>query len=77
MSKPLFIIRIPISADRETVSEQMDMLEKKLMKDYYLIPVRDSSVQRVEFECYNADNAQSKDIEEIKQMVLKQFNNEQ
>ena len=38
MSKPLFIIRIPLSADREAVSKQMDMLEKKLMKDYYLIP---------------------------------------
>lgn len=76
MSKPIFIIRIPISADREAVSEQMDMLEKKLMKDYYLIPVRDSSVDKVEFECYNVEDAESKDIEEIKQMVLKQFNNE-
>lgn len=76
MNKPLFIIRIPISANREAVSEQMDMLEKKLMKDYYLIPVRDSSVERVEFECYNVDDAESKDIEEIKQMVLKQLENE-
>ena len=76
MSKPLFIIRIPLSADREAVGKQMDMLEKKLIKDYYLIPVRESSVDRVEFECYNADNAESKDIEEIKQTVLK-LNNEQ
>jgi len=77
MSKAIFIIRIPISADRETVSEQMDMLEKKLMKDYYLIPVRDSSVGRVEFECYNVNNATNKDVEEIKQMILKQLENGQ
>ena len=76
MSKPIFIIRIPLSADREAVGKQMDMLEKKLIKDYYLIPVRDSSVERVEFECYNVDNAAHKDIEEIKQTVLK-LNNEQ
>ena len=76
MSKPIFIVRIPLSADREAVGKQMDMLEKKLMKDYYLIPVRESSVDRAEFECYNVDNAESKDIEEIKQMVLK-LNNEQ
>jgi hypothetical protein len=31
----------------------------------------DISVDRVEFECYNAINATDKDIEEIKQMVLK------
>jgi hypothetical protein len=71
MSKPLFIIRIPASADAYDIDKQMYFLEKKLIKDYYLIPVRDSSVQRVEFECYNADNAQSKDIEEIKKLVLK------
>lgn len=76
MSKPIFIIRIPISADSEAVSAQMDMLEKKLMKDYYLILVRDSSVDKVEFECYNVDNAAFNDIEEIKQMILKQLNNE-
>jgi nitrogen regulatory protein PII-like uncharacterized protein len=76
MSKPIFIVRIPLSADREAVGKQMDMLEKKLIKDYYLIPVRESSVDRAEFECYNVDNAAHKDIEEIKQMVLK-LNNEQ
>jgi hypothetical protein len=47
-----------------------------LEKGYYVIPIRDSSVERVEFECYNAENAESKDIEEIKQMILKQFKNE-
>ena len=76
MSKPLFIIRIPASAPTDNLAEQMDMISKRLEKGYYVIPIRDSSVERVEFECYNAENAESKDIEEIKQMVLKQFKNE-
>jgi hypothetical protein len=37
----------------------------------------DSSISIVEFECYNATNATEKDIEEIKQIVLKQLKDEQ
>jgi nicotinamide mononucleotide adenylyltransferase len=77
MIKPIFIIRIPASAPTDNLGEQMDMISKRLEKGYYVIPIRDSSVERVEFECYNAENATSIDIEEIKQMVLKQFKNEQ
>jgi hypothetical protein len=77
MSKPIFIIRIPASAPTDNLAEQMDMISRRLHEDYYVIPIRDSSVEQVGFECYNAENAESKDIEEIKQMVLKQFKNEQ
>ena len=36
-----------------------------------------SSTEEVQFECYNANNAADKDIEEIKQMVIKQLSYEQ
>ena len=58
------------------LNKTMEMIERKLHTDYYVMPVRDSGVDRLEFECYNAQNATSKDIEEIKQMVLNQFKNE-
>jgi hypothetical protein len=77
MIKPIFIIRIPASAPTDNLAEQMDMISRRLHEDYYVIPVRDSSVERVEFEYYNTENTESKDIEEIKQMILKQFKNEQ
>lgn len=76
MTKPIFIIRIPASIPKEPLIEQMDYIQRTL-QDYHIVPVRESSINRVEFECYNSTNATDKDIEEIKQMVLKQFNNEQ
>jgi hypothetical protein len=77
MIKPIFIIRIPATALTDSLGEQMDMISRRLESGYYVIAIRDGSVERVEFECYNVENTSSKDIEEIKQMVLKQFKNEQ
>jgi hypothetical protein len=74
MVKPIFIIRIPASAPTDNLAEQMDMISRRLHEDYYVIPVRDSSVERVEFECYNAANATEKDIEELKEMTLNILN---
>lgn len=48
----------------------------KQLPDYHVLCPMDNSVDRVEFECYNAINATDKDIEEIKQMVLKQLEND-
>jgi hypothetical protein len=73
MSKAILIIRIPISAPVDNLEDAMDMIARRLHADYHVIPVRDSSVDKLEFECYNAENATSIDIEELKQ----QFKNEQ
>lgn len=76
MSKPIFIIRIPASIPKEPLKEQMEYIQKTL-QDYHIVPVRESGINRVEFECYNATNTSDKDIEEIKQIVLNHLNNEQ
>ena len=75
--KAIFIIRIPIHTQSTNLEEAMDMVARKLHTDYHVLPILDGSVDRVEFECCNVQNVESKDIEEIKQMVLKQFKNEQ
>jgi len=79
MTKPIFIIRIPFSAttSTETLRQQIDEVGRKLHIDYHVLPVLDSNVQQIEFECYNPVKASDKNLEEIKQMVLKQFENEQ
>ena len=73
MNKPIFIIRLPYTEDsRDKYLEMYKQIGEQL-PDYHVICPMDNSVNRVEFECYNAINATDKDIEEIKQMVLKQI----
>ena len=66
MSKPIFIIRFPYS--KEHREEYIEVLEsiRKTMHDYHVFSVMDSKTERVEFECYNADNASELNIEKIK-----------
>lgn len=79
MSKPIFIIRFPY-IDDETRDKNLisicDNIQSKL-DDYHVLPVMDNRTERVEFECYNVVDATDKDIEEIKQMILEQLENEQ
>ena len=76
MSKPIFIIRFPYTeANRENYLQMYKQIGEQL-SDYHVLCPMDYSVERVEFECYNATNATDKDIEEIKQMVIKQLENE-
>ena len=71
MSKPIFIVRFPfVEENRDKYLETFKQLGEQL-SDYHVLCPMDISVDRVEFECYNAINATDKDIEEIKQMVLK------
>jgi hypothetical protein len=76
MNKPIFIIRFPYQEEnRDKYLEMYKQLGEQL-SDYHVLCPMDNSISRVEFECYNAINATNKDIEEIKQMVLKQLENE-
>jgi HD-like signal output (HDOD) protein len=77
MTKPIFIVRIPFSINKDKLKEQMDYVTRKLHDDYHVIPVLDNYVQQLQFECYNPNNISDKKLEEIKQMVLNQLKNEQ
>jgi hypothetical protein len=77
MSKPIFIVRFPYEEEnRSRYLETCKHLGEQL-SDYHVLCPMDSSISIVEFECYNATNATEKDIEEIKQIVLKQLKDEQ
>ena len=77
MSKPIFIIRFPYQEENRAKFLEMYKQLGEQLSDYHVLCPMDSSISRVEFECYNASNATDKDIEEIKQMVLKQLTDEQ
>jgi len=71
MSKPIFIVRFPFVEENRDKYLQMYKQLGEQLSDYHILCPMDNSVDRVEFECYNATNATDKEIEEIKQMVLK------
>lgn len=74
-AKPIFIVRFPfIETNRDAYLEMYKQIGQQL-SDYHVLCPMDNSVDRVEFECFNAINAPDKDIEEIKQMVLKIIEN--
>jgi hypothetical protein len=63
--KPILVIRMPdmlSQSNRHALVEQLIELKDRL-SDYHLIPLFESGLSRVEFECYNStDNVLSEDI---------------
>jgi len=70
MSKPIFIIRFPFtsSRDKELFEEQYDGLVNKLY-DYHVLALLDTSVRKVEFECYNSPHTEI-EFEQLKNQIL-------
>lgn len=76
MSKPIFIWRVPLQAvvgNREQFEQIQQDLQAKL-SDYHVLCMTDPEVSSPQFECYNAVNAEEKDIEELKQMGTAMLN---
>ncbi len=78
MAKPIFIIRFPYTKDPNQMERYSKTYEKitKQLSDYHVLCPMGNSVERVEFECYNAINATDVEIEELKQMILKKYEQE-
>ena len=70
MSKPILVIRFPYIKDLDL--EQFEHYNKQIGKqlpDYNVLSLIDSTVDRVEFECYNAPHTEI-EFEELKKKVL-------
>jgi len=78
VAKPIFIIRFPYTEDLSQMEKYSKTYEeiRKQLSDYHILSPMDNSVERVEFECYNAINATDVEIEELKQMILKKYEQE-
>lgn len=78
VAKPIFIIRFPYTNNFDQMEKYLKMYKEigEQMTDYHVLCPMDNSVERVEFECYNAINATDVEIEELKQMVLKKYEQE-
>jgi hypothetical protein len=77
MSKPIFIVRLPYQLVESAGKGYFDRVQydlKKKLYDYHILVTMDSSIEKTEFECFNATNATETDIEELKKMVLNSLN---
>lgn len=72
MSKPIFIVRIPSDFNINNIEEGLNRINNQL-DDYHFIPMRDSSVDRAEFECYNSPHTEI-EFEELKKIVTDSLN---
>ena len=70
MSKPIFIIRFPYSAEisDELFMENYKAVSKQL-NDYHVLVMKDSFIENVTFECFNAPHTEM-EFEELKRRVL-------
>lgn len=69
MSKPIFIIRFPyMEMDDEQFMRNYKAIGNQL-NDYHVLALKDSFVQNVTFECFNAPHTEM-EFEELKRHVL-------
>jgi hypothetical protein len=77
MSKPIFIVRLPFQLVQSAGKEHFERVQHDLYKklyDYHVLVTMDSSIEKTEFECFNATNATENDIEGLKKMVSNSLN---
>jgi hypothetical protein len=81
MSKPIFIVRVPVRItdreDREHLENIGQQLQQKL-RGYYVLTLAEhgSDTKEIKFECYNTTDLDTKSFDELKQMTL-QLNNKE
>lgn len=72
-SKPIFIIRLPISETKSKYVEWLENISNNL-KDYHVLAVMDNRTERVEFECYNVKDYNEIEFIELKEKLKQSFN---
>ncbi len=79
MSKPIFIVRVPVRItdreDREHLERMGQQLQQKL-RGYYVLTFAEhgNGAKEIKFECYNTTDLDTKSFEELKQMTLQSLN---
>jgi hypothetical protein len=65
MSKPIFIVRFPDTAEQKRLSEAADSLNKMgFYDDYRIIIVKDQFTSgEIKFECFNAPHTEIEFVE--------------
>jgi hypothetical protein len=56
MSKPIFIVKLPLISDTQQYERILSRLEEQLGKDYHVLCSIDNRRERFSFNIYNNDN---------------------
>jgi hypothetical protein len=79
MSKPIFIVRVPVRItdreDRAHLEHLGQQLQQKL-RGYYVLTLAEhgNDAKEIKFECYNTTDLDTKSFEELKQLGTAMLN---
>jgi hypothetical protein len=66
-TKPIFIVRIPISVNRRDLANVQEELEGRL-PDYHALTVS-CNVEDIQFECFNCKDCEEINYEELMEII--------
>lgn len=73
MAKPIFIIRIPVSALETMGGDTLTEITKGLqtqLDDYHVLTMVDNHVETAGFQCFNADTVPEIELDALKEMCM-------
>jgi hypothetical protein len=79
MSKPIFIVRVPVRItdreDREHLERMGQQLQQKL-RGYHVLTLAEhgNDAKEIRFECFNTTDLDTKSFEELKQIARQSLN---
>lgn len=73
MAKPIFVMRIPVSALDEMGADKLSQISKDLQKqldDYHVLLMVDNRVDTAKFECFNVEHLDTITVAEMKELII-------
>jgi hypothetical protein len=73
MAKPIFIIRIPVSALETMGGDKLTEITKDLqtqLDDYHVLSMVDNHVDTAKFECFNVEHLDETTVAEMRQQII-------
>ena len=73
MAKPIFIIRIPVSALETMGADKLTQITKDLqtqLDDYHVLSMVDNQVDTAKFECFTANDVPEIELDALKEMCM-------
>ena len=73
MAKPIFVMRIPLSALKEMGADVLTQINKDVqtqLHDYHVLFVVDNRVESAKFECFNVEHLDTITLAEMREQII-------
>ena len=73
MAKPIFVIRIPLSALETMGADKLRQIFNNLqmqLNDYHVLSMVDNHVETAGFQCFNANDVPEIELDALKEMCM-------